>query len=213
VAGRRVSRPIGALLAVIAFAVPLGIVFVSATGSGIFSRYETLAQTNPTTNCKDCKRGVIKHIPHQISVAPFGIGLGSVAAAGAFGGQANPEEVQKLSGETQYSFLTDELGAPGLILWTAFVLTLIGLSVFRLRRIEDPEMRLWLAGMSAPIAAMAVMGTSGLVSASGTFGPFLWFAAGTCAYWFAGPGLSRPAPERAIAPGQGFQPAPLAPAR
>ena len=73
------------------------------------------------------------------------------------------------------------------------MLTLIGLSVFRLRRIADPEMRLYLAGMSAPLIAMLIMGTSGLVSASGTFGPYLWFAAGTCAYWFAGPGLARSA--------------------
>ena len=186
---------------IIALAVPLGIVFVQATGSGVFSRYESLTQTNPTTSCKDCKRGVLKHIPHQISVAPFGVGLGSVAAAGGFGGKPNPEEVQKLSGETQYSFLTDEVGAPGLLLWTAFMFTLIGLSGFRLRRIEDPEMRIWLAAISAPLIAMVIMGTSGLVSASGTFGPYLWFAAGTCAYWLAGPGLTRPPGDRIAAPG------------
>ena len=133
--------------------------------------------------------------------APFGVGLGSVAAAGGFGGKPNPEEVQKLSGETQYSFLTDEVGAPGLLLWTAFMFTLIGLSGFRLRRIEDPEMRIWLAAISAPLIAMVIMGTSGLVSASGTFGPYLWFAAGTCAYWLAGPGLNRPPGDRIAAPG------------
>ena len=116
-------------------------------------------------------------------MAPFGIGLGSVGAAA--GSHAQPEEVQKISGETQYSFLTDELGAPGLILWTAFLLTLIGLPVFRMRRIDDPEVRLWLAGMAAPLVAMLVVGTSATLSTSTAYGPFLWFVAGTYAYWFA----------------------------
>jgi len=192
VAARRVSRAIAALLAVVGLAVPLGIVFVSATGSGAFSRYASLAHTDPTSNCNDCKRGTLKHIPHQIAVAPFGIGLGTVAGAG-FGGHVNLEEVQKISAETEYSYLTDELGAPGLILWTAFVLTLIGLPVFRMRRIDDPEVRLWLAALAAPLVAMLVVGTSAVVSTSTALGPFLWFVAGTYAYWFAGSGPAHPA--------------------
>lgn len=198
-AGRGVARPLAALLAVVALAVPFGIVFVTATGSSTFSRYESLTSLNPAGKCTDCKRGALSLIPHQLSVAPFGVGLGNVGPAGGFGGNVTELiEGHGVSSDTQYNFLADELGLPGLILWPAFVLTLIALAARRLLRIADTELRLCLAGMCAPLIAIVLMGFSGAISTSGSLGPYLWFTAGTCAYWFAGPGRVR-ASQRAAA--------------
>jgi hypothetical protein len=187
IAGRKVSRPIAALLGVACLAIPLGVGFLTVARSGAFSRYETLASLSPGS-CSDCKRGDLSLIPHQLSVAPFGVGLGTVGAASGFGGRTTDLiDGHGVSAETQYNFLADELGVAGLILWPAFVLTLILLAVRRLRRIADGELRILLAGLCAPLIAIVLMGFSGPISTSGALGPYLWFTAGVCAYWFAGP--------------------------
>src|SRR5207245_9345259 len=86
-AAHRMKPVLATLVAITALALPLGALFISATGSGSFSRYETILESSPSAKCTDCKQEALGFIPHEIAVAPFGVGLGSVGAAGGFGGK------------------------------------------------------------------------------------------------------------------------------
>jgi len=92
------------------------------------------------------------------------------------------------SAETQYNFVTDELGLPGLMLWVAMSLLVIGLAVRGLPRVRDVDVRIHLAGMFAAFIAFTIMGFDGPSAAGAAFGSYFWFALGTAAYWFVGPG-------------------------
>jgi hypothetical protein len=187
VVARRVSRPLAAVLGIVALAIPLGALFVSAEGSGTFSRYESISPSKVTSTSTSYKSKAWTKIPHDLAAAPFGVGLGTVGAASSFGGKVTElEEGHGVTAETQYNFLADELGAPGLILWVALALNVILLAVRGLRHIGDTEMRIYLAAVVAPIIALLLMGFSGPLSTSAALGPYFWFAAGIAAYWFVG---------------------------
>jgi hypothetical protein len=188
--GRRVTKPLAALLGIVVLALPLGAVFVSFEGSGTFSRYTEIAPEN-IGEAKDTKLGEVEHIPHQALVAPFGVGLGTAGAASGFGGKVSEVlEGHGTGAESQYKFVLDELGIPGLLLWLGLVIRVLTLALPGMRRIGDYELRLYLAAVVAPLIAMAISGVSGAVMSSAALGPFYWFAAGVVAYWFAGPGRS-----------------------
>ncbi len=187
-AGRQITRPLAALLAVLVLALPLGAVLVSYVGGSAFSRYTELAP-DKVTEAKDTKTNEVTHIPSQIAAAPFGVGLGTVGASAGFGGvQKNVLEGHGAGAESQYKFVLDELGLPGLLLWVGLLVTMLVQALPKLRRIVDFELRMQIAAIVSPIIAMAVMGYSGPVMSSAALGPFFWFAAGVIAYWFAGPG-------------------------
>jgi hypothetical protein len=187
-AGRRVTRPLAALFGVLALAVPLGAVLVSVEAPGTFSRYAEIAPGS-AVSAKDKKTGELSHLPHQLLVAPFGVGLASAGAASGFGGKQTEQlEGHSVGGETQYNFEADELGIPGLVLWLGLLVNMILLATRRLRQIADVELRIDLAGVFAVLIAFLLMGVSGPVMGSSAGGPFFWFAAGIAAYWFAGPG-------------------------
>ena len=106
-------------------------------------------------------------------------------------------EGHNVSSETEYNFVSDELGLPGLLLWVAFSIRLLVLALRRLPRVRDIELRIYLAAVFATFIAFTIMGFSGPTMSSAAFGPFFWSAAGIAAYWFAGPGRARqgePAP-------------------
>jgi O-antigen ligase len=182
--GRKASRPLAALLAVIVLAVPAGAVFVSIEGKSSLARY---SDTNGQ------KTHGLLHIPSVIAAAPFGIGLGTVGAAAGFGGVTKSEAVEGhgASAETVFNVLTDELGFPGLVLFIALVIRLFMLVLPRLRRVRDFELRLYLTAFTATLVAFTLMGFEGPTMTSAAFGPFFWFATGTLAYWFAGPGWAK----------------------
>jgi hypothetical protein len=190
-AGRRVTKPIGAFLAVLALAIPAGAVLVTVQGGGTFSRYTSIAPENVVSS-KDKKTQDLSHIPALLESQPFGVGLGSVGAAAGFGGkQTELFEGHGVSSETQYNFVADELGLPGLLLWVAFTIRLLVLALPGLARVPDLEVRLYLAALIASLIASTIMGLSGPTMSSAAFGPFFWFRAGILAYWFAGPGRSK----------------------
>jgi hypothetical protein len=180
--GGRMSRSLAILLGVVVLAVPVGAVFVSAVGGKTFSRYSTF--TSGST--KDTKTGDLAQIPPTIARAPFGIGLAKVGAAAGFGGIVKEEEFEKhgISAETEYNFVVDELGLPGLILWVALSIRLLLLMLPGLPRIRDPEIRTYLAALTASFLAFTIMGFSGPTMESAAFGPFFWGTAGICSYWF-----------------------------
>jgi hypothetical protein len=181
---RRVTRPLIALLAVVILAIPLGALFVSAEGSGTFARYASLAPGSAANTTTSYKESDWTKIPSQIAAAPFGVGLGTVGAAGGFGGRITElVNGHGVTAETQYNFITDELGLPGLIVYVALGLNLILLVVTRLRRIPDVEVRIYLAGLFAPFIAIMLAGFSGPIMTSAALGPYYWFAAGVAGYW------------------------------
>lgn len=188
-AGRRVTGPLGALAAVAVLALPLGAVLVASEGHGVFSRYESIAPTKVVGTSTSYKEVSLKQIPHVIATTPFGFGLGTAGAASAFGGRSSATlEGHGFSAETQLNFITDELGLPGLLLWIALSLMVISLAVRGLPRVKDVEVRILLAGMFAAFIAFTLMGFDGPVTAGAAGGAYFWFALGTAAYWFAGPG-------------------------
>jgi hypothetical protein len=159
------------------------VVHVSATGSNTFSRYTSLT----TASTQGTKASSLSHLPKQLAAEPLGVGLGTVGAAAGFGGTVtNLLEGHNVSAETQYNFVSDELGILGLALWVSLTVTVIVTVVSRLRRVADVELRLDLAAVFASFIAFAIMGTSGPTMASPSFGPFFWFATGIAAYWLVG---------------------------
>lgn len=186
-AGKQFTRPLAVIIGIIVLAIPLGAVFVSAVGSSTFARYSSIAPGNISPETKDTKTSSLKEIPNVIAQTPFGVGLGSVGAATGFGGVASQGEgigAHGVSAETEYNFVTDELGLPGLILWSAFTIRLIVLGLRGLPRIEDLELRIDLAAMLAILIGFTLMGFSGPTMSSPAFGAFFWFMAGTFSYWF-----------------------------
>jgi O-antigen ligase len=96
----------------------------------------------------------------------------------------------RLSGESQYNYVTAELGLAGLLLWVAFSTYIIVLAVSSIRRIADMEIRLILSAIFAAFIAFTLMGFGGSTMSALPFGPYFWFAVGIAAYWFGG-GLQR----------------------
>ena len=188
-AGRRASRPLVAALIVAAIAIPVGLLFISAVGGGVFSRYTSISPGQVSGTTTSYKQGELLTIPRDLAAAPFGFGLGTAGPAKGFGGQVTEElEGHNVNAETQYNFLVDETGLPGLVAWTGFAIALALLAVTRLRFIADHELQVYLAAAFAPVIAMFFMGFDGPVSGSESNGSYFWLAAGIASYWLAGPG-------------------------
>jgi hypothetical protein len=205
-AGERALRPLGAVLAVAAVALPLGLLFVSAEGSHVFSRYESIEPNNVVQTSTTYKEKSLALIPRYIAADPLGFGLATAGASSEFGGKSSELlEGHGVSSETQYNYVEDELGAPGLILWVALNVWVIALVLLRLPRIADADVRIDLAAVFAVFIAFALMGLRGSFMSSAAGGPFFWFTVGIAAYWLVGPGRRLPAGaapgDRPAAPG------------
>jgi hypothetical protein len=182
-AGRQLRRPLLAVIGVLMLAVPLGVALVSAEAPGTFNRYAEIAPGS-VAGAKDKKTGDLENLPHQLSVAPFGLGLGTTGAASGFGGNFSEEQAPGTGhGETLYSYLANEVGLPGLILWVSFAVYLILLAFRRVRFIADPELRLLVTGMFSALTAFFLIGVSAPVMGSSAYAAFFWFTAGVAAYW------------------------------
>jgi hypothetical protein len=188
-AGKRVTRPLGALLAIGALALPLGALFISSVGASIFSRYESIEPSKVVETSSAYKGESLSMIAHDIAQDPFGFGLATAGPAVSFGGKVvGLLEGHGISAETQYNYVVDELGAPGLILWIALTLQVILLLLWRLPRIENVDIRICLAAVFAVFLAHVAMGFRGAFMDTAPAGSFFWFSVGIAAYWFAGPG-------------------------
>ncbi|HTU79286.1 MAG TPA: hypothetical protein VMF09_11055 [Solirubrobacteraceae bacterium] len=190
--GRHALRPLLTLLCVILLALPVGAVFVSALGGSAFARYKSIL----TGQNSDNKQVSLKHIPAELSKSPFGVGLGVAGGAASFGNSGTAsagssgesQESHNPDAETQYNFLADETGVPGLLLWVGLSATLIYRVFTGLRRVRDVELLLGIAAMFSAFLAITAIGFYGPTLTDAVFGPFFWFFAGTVSYWFLGPG-------------------------
>ncbi len=187
--GSRVARPLAAVLVLMALAIPLATVVSSTEGTAIFSRYSSIAGTQAASSATGYKSVSLNQIPVDIADDPFGFGLGTAGAASSFGGRTTVTlEGHGFSSETEFNFLMNEVGLPGLLLWLTFVIYLATLVLRRLSSVRDLDIRLALAAVFSVLAGLFVIGFAGAFTAGAGAGPFFWFAAGIAAYWLAGPG-------------------------
>jgi hypothetical protein len=189
-AGRRARRPLVAVLVVTGLAVGIGAVLASAEGTGIFSRFASIATPEQAAQSSVGSKGAtLRQIPADVVNAPFGVGLATVAAAAGFGGDTKVKiEEHEASAESQYNTVVLELGALGLLLWIALTVKLTAMAVRGLRRVRDMELRIDLVAVFATLFAITIMGFSGPTTTSSPAGPLFWLGAGIAAYWLAGPG-------------------------
>ena len=188
-AGRRVTRALGAILAVVVLAMPAGALVISTLRPGTFSRYESIAPSKLGA-ASGYKEGARSLLQHELVANPFGVGLGTSGPSAGFGGKSSyvREEFHGITSETQYNFLANELGAPGVLMWLALSVYMILFVARGMRRVGDGELAIILAGTFAPFIGLFVAGFSGAFTVSAASGPYFWFAIGVAAYWFAGPG-------------------------
>ncbi len=185
-AGRHFTRTMGALLAIVVLAIPVGAVVASSLRSGTFKRYESINTSSETTLHKEA---AWSKIPKYVAASPFGFGLGNSGSVGGFGGRSNNLlEGHGLTSETEYNVLVKELGLPGLILWPLLAIYVSLLIITRMRKIGDGELAICLAGTLAAFIPLPIEGSSGFISGGAASGAYYWFAIGVVGYWFVGPG-------------------------
>jgi hypothetical protein len=188
-AGGRVTRALVAILVVVAVAAPAGVLVISVLRPGTFSRYESIAPSK-LGSAAGYKEGARSLLPRELEANPFGVGLGTSGPTSGLGGRSSyvREEYRGITSETQYNFLANELGVPGVLMWFALSVYLILFVARGMPRVADGELAIILAGTFAPFIGLFVEGFTGAFTVSAVSGPYFWFAIGVAAYWFAGPG-------------------------
>jgi hypothetical protein len=189
-AGRRVSRTLGTLIAIVVLTIPVGAIVVTSLRSGTFKRYESIGANSETTLHKE---SAWSKVPEEVAASPLGFGLGnSGATAATVGANQNLLEGHGLGSETEYNVLVKELGAPGLILWPLIAIYVSLLIARRMRGVRDGDLAICLAGAVAAFIPLPIEGFSGFLGTSVPGGgAYYWFVIGVAAYWFVGPGRAR----------------------
>jgi glycosyltransferase involved in cell wall biosynthesis len=157
----------------------------------VFSRYSSLLGRNPVSSSVTYKQSSLSQLPGLVERYALGAGLGSAGPASSTPGA--PEAARRLDAENEFNFLVIETGVPGLLVLLAFHLGAVLRSLGTVRRQQDPEVRLLLAGIAAPLLALLVMWFGAPITTAPPTAPFLWFAAGILAYWATVAAPSRPA--------------------
>jgi hypothetical protein len=154
---------------------------VTGSSSSPALRYSSLTATN-VVQLTEQNRGVsLSRIPHTLTHYPLGSGLGTGGpAAGVSGGPAAAEIADS---ENEFSFATLESGIPGLIAIVGFTVTLFVIGLRRIRHEPDPETRLLLAALIAPIAAIFALYFASAATPTTPVGPYLWAVGGVVSYW------------------------------
>jgi hypothetical protein len=179
-------------------------ILTSNSDSGAFDRYSSIAPGKAAATTYDYRRDTLKEVPEYMVDFPLGAGIGSKGPGASTEGRGTAGT--GLNGESQVNFLLIELGIPGLLVMLGLNMKLIGLSMRRVRKFVDPHVRLYLAAVAAPVVALFATWVVGVSTATTPGAPYLWFAAGTLAYWLvARPADTRPAagptaPRPAFAP-------------
>lgn len=191
-AGHRARRLLAPLSVALVLVLPFVVALAAFEGKAVFSRYGSISPSNVVRTSTTYKERSLSLIPHYIASAPFGFGLATAGPASTFGGAIHEElEGHGVTAETEYNFLVDELGLPGLALIVALILCVAALVLMRMPRLLDPEIQIALAAVFAPLFALAIMGLRGAFSDTAVGGPYLWFAVGVAAYWLTLPSSRR----------------------
>jgi hypothetical protein len=191
------SRRLVPTMAAIAAVGAIAFLTVSAlTGDprneGAFSRYQTVAPRTLVETAGQERGGSLSLATSYAEQYPLGAGLGTVGPAAAYASAG--KLAQGFNGETEFNFLLLELGVIGTLLFLACVVRLIGFAFARIRRLSDPDLRIMLAALAAPLVALLVMFTSGVPTSGSPGGAYLWGVGGILVYWL-GPARRQTAAE------------------
>jgi hypothetical protein len=185
--GRRLLVPALATLVLATAAISF---VASSSGEGVFSRYTSVAPHRLIGTTLDARSNTISQIPVYATDFPFGAGIGSVGPASGVFGEARP-----LNAESQFTFMIIEVGVLGMVIFVGFQLHLFRLFFKRARRFPDAEIQLLLAALFTPLATFIVLWITGVTTTSSPNAPYIWFAAGTAAWWLSA-GSSGQSPAR-----------------
>ncbi len=158
---------------------------------GTSERNKTIAPSRVVSSYKENRLGSLLLAPRYAAEAPLGLGVGSVGSAAfnsvlgnktARGGSRSDE--LPLNSETQWNYLLIETGVIGLAIYLVLIGRLLARAATGLRRVSDVEVRLSLAALAAPLAALLVLSFSGATGATGFL--LVWLIAGVFSYWMFG---------------------------
>jgi hypothetical protein len=124
----------------------------------------------------------IARIPQYWVKYPLGAGLGVAGPAAMVVGHG-PADARQLDSENEFNFATTELGVPGMIAIVGFTIAVFLLALRRGREEPDPEVRVLVAAVVAPIAGMIVVYSVSAMTPTTPAGPYLWAAGGIASYW------------------------------
>jgi hypothetical protein len=181
-AGNRLKSLSGLLVLVVAIAAVVASVVAAAGSSGF--RYNGLGPSGIVSTTSAARGGSISDIPGNMAAYPFGAGVGTAGPASGSAGASQLTQANVLDVETEFSFLVVETGIPGMLTVVGFVLALIFIGFTRVRREEDPEARVLLAALVAPLIAIFAQFFVGALTPSVPVGPYLFAVGGIVSYWF-----------------------------
>ncbi len=155
---------------------------------GTSERNKTIAPSRLISSYKELRLGSLRLAPRYAVEAPLGLGVGSVGSA-AFNsvlgsekaGEGSRSDELPRNSETQWNYLLIETGVIGLAIYLVLIGRLLARAATGLRRISDIEIRVSLAALAAPLAALLVLGFSGTTSLL-----LVWPIAGVFSYWMFG---------------------------
>jgi hypothetical protein len=189
IAGARVWRAVGALAVVAALAWLTVPIIVAGASKGTFDRYASIAPAKIFGTTYNYRVGDNSELWHYVTRFPLGAGFGMTGPARGYGVGPLPFQLrgEDFNGETNFNYLTIELGVPGLVVWTSFQIFLLWLAATRLRSIADRDVRTYLAGAFAPCFVILAGGLGGATMSAPPYAPWFWLTAGMAAYWLCRP--------------------------
>jgi O-antigen ligase len=188
------SRRAFRLLAGLGIGAAIGVVAISALSSGtsssLFSRYSNIAPSSALSTTYNYRSSTYSTVlPRYLVRYPLGAGIGKTGPAGNSFGASNNNGAG-LDAESEATYLVLDIGIPGLVVLLGFQIRVVLLS-WRVRRVNDLEMRLLLAALAAPLFAMLATGWVGITTATTPGGPYLWLIGGALSYWLIDPQRKR----------------------
>jgi hypothetical protein len=177
----RLTGVLGIALVVIVCVFVVQAIAGSAGSGGL--RYSGLSPSSLLKTTNQARGSSISLIPHNLVTFPFGAGLGTAGPASTAPGPSALTIQGNVDTETGISYLIVETGIPGMVVYMSFIVALLVLGARRVRKEPDGEVRLLLAAVIAPLAALLPLSFSSDVSVIVPTGPYLWAAAGIIAYW------------------------------
>jgi hypothetical protein len=151
---------------------------VNTAESGAFERVSEIAPSRLVESASEQRGSFVMLALTYAREYPLGAGLGSVGPAAGLG-----REPKALNPDTQFNFLLLDLGVAGACAFLALLGALLCQAARRLRSIGDPELRVMLAALAAPLFGMVVMFFGSAITAGSPGAPYFWAIGGVLAYW------------------------------
>ena len=185
--GRGMASALAASALVGVAALAVSVIIGSGSGAAPV-RYQGLTPAGIIQLTNQNRGSSFRKIPDNFVHYPFGGGLGTGGpAAGVSGAPTSGADT-----ENEISYLTVEAGIPGMLLVVGFTLAVCGLGIKYCRHEPDPEARILLAAIIAPVVGILVLYSVNVPTPTTPGGPYLWAVGGIAAYWF----IVRPAERR-----------------